>query len=202
MTEQRPSVDDLRARLRELGYLDAGVDRFVLGPVRGGQGLLGAAWRPSVRIGLLAALLLGPSAAIALGVRLPGFVTGVRDAVVLALYLGALFGLAVTGLALLSTLCLGLLATRPGGDAAIQRMGPRLARAAGATVTVASLGYLVLWWRTVNPAGTVWNAAGWTWLVLALSTALSMLLGHAVTVTALALAARGGVTPWPAIRLR
>ena len=201
MTGQRPSVDDLRARLRELGYLDAGVDRFVLGPVRGGQGLLGSAWRPSVRIGLLAALLLGPSAAIALGVRLPGFVTGVRDAVVLALYLGALFGLAVTGLALLSTLCLGLLATRPGGDAAIQRMGPRLARAAGATVTVASLGYLVLWWRTVNPAGTVWNAAGWTWLVLALSTALSMLLGHAVMLATLAIAARSSREASPSLRL-
>ncbi len=201
MTEQRPSVDDLRARLRELGYLDAGVDRFVLGPVRGGQGLLGAAWRPSVRIGLLAALLLGPSAAIALGVRLPGFVTGVRDAVVLALYLGALFGLGVTALALLSTLFLGTLATRPIGGAAMQRMVPRLARAAGAIVTVASLAYLVLWWRTVNPAGTVWNAAGWTWLVLALSTAISMLLGHAVMLATLAIAARRARDASPSLRL-
>jgi hypothetical protein len=198
--ERRPSVDDLRARLRELGYLDAGVDRFVVGPVRGGQGLLGVAWRSSVRIGLLAALLLGPSAAIALGVRLPGFVTGARDGVVLAFYLGALFGLGVTGLALLSTLLLGLLASRARGDA-VQRIGPRLARTAGAIVTTASLAYLVLWWRTVNPAGTVWNAAGWTWLVLALSTAISMLLGHSVMVATLAFAARRASEAAPSLRL-
>jgi hypothetical protein len=193
MDEPRPSVDDLRARLRELGYLDAGVDRFVLGPVHGGQGWLGVAWRSSARIGALAALLLGPSAAIALGVRLPGLVTSVRDGVVLAIYLGALFGLGVTGLALLSTLLLGLLASRSRGDAAIQRIGPRLARAAGAIVTVASLAYLVLWWRTVNPAGAVWHSAGWTWLVLGFSTAISMLLGHAVMVATLAFAARRAV---------
>jgi hypothetical protein len=190
MKDGRPSVDDLRARLRDLGYLDAGVDRFVLGPVRVGQNLPGLAWRASVRIGLLAALLLGPSAAIALGVRLPGLVTGIRDAAVLALYLGALFGIGTTVLAFAATLLLGFLASRARGDAAIQRTGPRLARSAGLVVTVASLGYLVSWWRAVNPAGTVWLVAGWTWPVLALSTAISMLLGHATMMAVLAAAAR------------
>jgi hypothetical protein len=198
MDEQRPSVDDLRARLRELGYLDAGMDRFVVGPVRGGQGLLGAAWRSSVRIGLLAAPLLGPLAAIALGVRLPGLVTGVRDGAVLAVYLGALFGLGVAALALASTLLLGLLASRRRSDAAVQRINPRLAKAAGVIVTTASLVYLVLWWRTMNPAGTEWLSSGWTWLVLAFSTAISMLLGHAVMVATLAFAARRAseASPW------
>ncbi len=198
MADQRADVDDLRARLRELGYLDAGVDRFVLGPVRVGRGLFSVAWRSSLRIGLLAALLLGPSAAIALGVRLPGFVTGVRDVVVLAVYLGGLFGLGVACLSLAATLLLGYSAARARGGAALPRRGPLLARAAGAIVALACLAYLVLWWRTVNPAGTVWTSALWTWPVLAFSTAISMLLGHAVSVSTVALAARGATptSPW------
>jgi hypothetical protein len=199
MEPPRPSVDDLRARLRELGYLDAGVDRFVVGPVGGNANLLGTACRSSLRIGALAALLLGPSAAIALGVRLPGLVTGLRDGFVLAVYLGALFGFAVSVLALLSTFLLGLLGTR--GNDSVRRVGPPLARAAGVIVTTASLAYLVLWWRTVNPAGTVWSSAGWTWVVLALSTGISMLLGHAVMVATLAFAARQAAGPAPWLRL-
>jgi hypothetical protein len=202
MADPKPNVDELRARLRDLGYLDAGVNRFVLGPVRGGRGLLSVVWRSSARIGLLAALLLGPSAAIALGVRLPGLATGVRDVAVLAAYLGALFGVGVAGLSLAATLLLGFLASRTRGDAAIDRNGPWFARLAGAIVAVACLAYLVLWWRTVNPAGSVWRSQAWTWPVLAFSTAISMLLGHAVAVSTLALAARGAVAPRPALRLR
>jgi hypothetical protein len=201
MADPTPDVDQLRARLRELGYLDASVNRFVLAPVRGGRPLWSVAWRSSGRIGVLAALLLGPSAALALGVRLPGLVTGAWDAAVLAVYLGALFGAAVALLSLGASLALGWLASRPRGDAAIERMGPRLARLAGAVVALACFAYLVLWWRTVNPAGAVWSAGAWTWPVLGLSTAISMLLGHAVTVSTLAVAARGTNAPRPAIRL-
>jgi hypothetical protein len=189
MTEPRPSVDDLRARLRELGYLDAGVDRFVLGAVRGGRGFFSVAARSSARIGLLAALLVGPSAALALGVRLPGLVTGVRDGVVLAAYLGTLFGLGVALLSLAAMLLLGLLAARAGSDAGRERAAARLANAAGGSVGMACLAYLVLWWRTVSPAGTVWSSLAWTWPVLACSAAISMLLGHTVRVATLAFAA-------------
>ena len=201
MADPTPDVDQLRARLRELGYLDAGVNRFVLGPIRGGRGLWSVAWRSSARIGLLAALLLGPSAAVALGVRLPGLVTGARDAAVLAVYLGALFGAAVALLALAASVLLGWLASRPGTRASVERAGPRLARAAGAFVALSCLAYLVLWWRTVNPAGTVWSAGTWTWPVLGLSTAISMLLGHAVAVSALAFVARGAEASRSAPRL-
>ena len=201
MADQKPDVDDLRARLRELGYLDAGVNRFVLRPVRGGRSLFGAAWRSSLRIGLLAALLFGPSTAIALGVRLPGLVTGVRDVVVLAVYLGGLFGVGVAALSLAATLLLGHLAGFSRGAAALAGRGPRLARAAGAIVALACLAYMVLWWRTVNPAGTVWASAWWTWPVLAFSTALSMLLGHAVTVSTLAFAAQGAPSARLSLRL-
>jgi hypothetical protein len=202
MADPKTTVDELRARLRDLGYLDAGVNRFVLGPVRGGRGLLNVAWRSSARIGLLAALLLGPSAAVALDVRLPGLVTGARDVVVLAAYLGALFGVGVAILSLAATLLLGVVSSRTRGRAGIERNGLRFARLAGAVVAVACLVYLVLWWRTVNPAGTVWRSQTWTWPVLAFSSAISMLLGHAVTMATLAIAVRGAVAPGEALRLR
>ncbi|MBL8143626.1 MAG: hypothetical protein JNM38_21105, partial [Acidobacteria bacterium] len=38
MTSPPPrDVDELRQRLKALGYLDAGVDRFVLAPARSGR---------------------------------------------------------------------------------------------------------------------------------------------------------------------
>lgn len=190
MPEQTPDVDVVRTRLRELGYLDAGVNRFVLRSVRGGRGLFAAAWRSSLRIGVLAALLLGPSTAIALGVRWPGLVTGLRDIVVLAVYLGGLFGVGVALLSLVAVLALARLARASHGPVARPSRDRLLARAAGAFVALACLAYLVLWWRTVNPAGTVWSSAAWTWPVLALSTALSMLLGHSVTISTLAVEAQ------------
>ncbi len=150
---EKPTVDELRARLRELGYLDAGVDRFVLGPVRGSRGLLSVAWRSSARIGLLAALLLGPSTVTALAVRIPGLVTGVRDALVLALYLGVFFGVAVTAGSLLAALVLGVFAARLGDRTGAAARARVLSMAAGALVAAGCLVYLVFWWRTVSPAG-------------------------------------------------
>src|ERR1051326_1243423 len=94
MSDER--VDELRRQLRELGYLDAGVDRFVLGAASESARPARRAIRTSVRVGLLGGVLLGPAAALGLGARLPDLVTGVRDAFVLALYLAALFLVAVT----------------------------------------------------------------------------------------------------------
>ena len=89
-TSDDARVDELRQQLRALGYLDAGVDRFVLGPAR-------SARRPSAIAALARCasacslpVLLGPAAAIGIGARLPGLVTGTRDAIVIAVYLGVL----------------------------------------------------------------------------------------------------------------
>ncbi len=59
-------VDELRQRLRSMGYLDAGVNRFVLGPATDQRGPSTIALLAALRVGALAALLLGPSAAIGL----------------------------------------------------------------------------------------------------------------------------------------
>jgi hypothetical protein len=181
--EPDPRVDELRQRLRALGYLDAGVDRFVLGAAREERRPAAIAMLASLRIGLLAALLLGPAAAIGLAGRLPGLVTGPRDAIVVAVYLGILFGGAVALAAFTASVAVWLIARRH--QSSVARHGRSLAVAAGAIVTAACLAYLTLWWQTAN-AGLGWTSPYWTLFALAVAVAISLLLGHAVVLTTLA----------------
>jgi predicted AlkP superfamily phosphohydrolase/phosphomutase len=179
-------VDDLRRQLRSLGYLDAGVDRFVLAPAEGRRGPMTIAWLASVRIGVLAALLLGPGAAIGAAARVPGLITGARDGFVVAAYLGLLFGAASSAAAFAISLAATWLARQR-----TMRQRPRgLALTAGTAFTIACLAYLTLWWdaSTFN-AHAPWRSV-WTLVPLAFATAVSVLLGHLVTVTTLAVAIR------------
>jgi hypothetical protein len=178
--EQDRRVDELRQQLRQLGYLDAGVNRFVLGPATDARRPLAIALLASVRVGCLAALLLGPAAAIGLNGRLPGLVTGPRDALVVAGYLGLLFGAGVSLVAFLTSLLVSSLAA----ERAARRARP-LSRAAGGTVAVACLAYLTLWWRSAN-AGFGWTAPLWTGFALVVAVTISLLLGHVVTAAAFA----------------
>ncbi|HEX5474562.1 MAG TPA: alkaline phosphatase family protein [Vicinamibacterales bacterium] len=180
-------VDELRQQLRTLGYLDAGVDRFVLGPARRSRTPIALAGLASVRVGILAGILLGPAAAIGLDARLPGLVTGARDAAVLALYLGALFGAATTVVSLAVCLTARLL-VGPSTVRARPGRARTIAVGAGALVSAASLAYLTLWWRTAN---TGWHAAGPTALALVLAVAISLLLGHAVRIATSGVLAAG-----------
>jgi hypothetical protein len=179
-----PRVDDLRQRLRALGYLDAGVDRFVLGPARSTRQPLTFTILASLRVGLLAALLLGPAATIGLGARLPGLVTGPRDAVVVAIYLGIAFGAAMALAALAAALLVALAARAWAG--ALARHGHVLPRIAGGAIGLACLIYLTLWWQMVI-AGVGWSAPVWTASALAIAVAISLLLGHAVAMVTSAL---------------
>jgi hypothetical protein len=184
-------VDDLRQQLRALGYLDAGVDRFVLGPVRETRGPAAIALLASLRVGIIAAVLLGPAAAIGVSGRLPGLITGPRDAIVIALYMGALFGAAVSVAAFTASLTVAALA----GERIVRSAG-WLSRTAGSIVAVACLAYLTLWWRTANAgfganAPFTWSAPVWTGFALAVAVGISLLLAHAVTVTAFAVIVAG-----------
>jgi hypothetical protein len=171
-------VDELRRHLKELGYLDAGVDRFVLGPARAQRPPALIALLASLRIGLIAAVLLGPAAAIGIGARIPGFITGSRDAIVLAVYVGVLLGTAVT----IAAFAAGMLLDAASGVLAGRR-ARLLALGAGALVAAACLTYLTLWWRVAN-AGPDWSAPVWTAFALIVAVAISLLLGHAVAVMA------------------
>lgn len=177
---QERRVDELRQQLRALGYLDAGVNRFVLGPATDARRPAAIAILASLRVGALAAALLGPAAAIGLNGRLPGLVTGPRDAIVIAMYLGVLFGAGVSLVAFVTSLAVASL----GGERMARRAHP-LSRAAGATVAIACLAYLTLWWRSAN-AGFGWTAPVWTAFALAVAVAISLLLGHVAASAAFA----------------
>ena len=181
-------VDDLRQRLRSLGYLDAGVDRFVLAPASRAHRPAVIALFASARIGTLAALLLGPAAAVGLVSRMPGLVTGPRDAVVAAIYLGVLFGVcAAVGSFLVALPVSWIASSTTVTGARLVRRARALSIGAGTIVGVAALAYLTLWWRTASP-DPAWSSPLWTAFALALAAATSLALGHAVTVTALAVA--------------
>lgn len=190
-----PRVDELRQQLRSLGYLDAGVDRFLLAPARDRRTPRAVALASGARVGLLAGALLGPAAAIGLGARVPGLVTGARDAVVLAIYFAILFAAGAGLLASVTSLAASW-SVRGAADR-FTRRAQRVPRAAGSIVTVACLAYLTLWWRTAN-AGSGWSAPVWTIAALVLAVLISLLLGRAVRVTTLAVmaaAAEGRVLP-------
>jgi hypothetical protein len=185
-TSEELHVDELRQRLRSMGYLDAGVNRFVLGPATDRRRPSTIALLAAVRVGALAALLLGPAAAIGLNGRLPGLVTGLRDAFVLAIYLGVFFGAAVSLATFVITLAVAALASDRAGERA-----RRLSRTAGAVMAIACLAYLTLWWRSAN-AGFGWTAPVWTAFALAVAVGISLLLGYVSTSAAFAVAIAGG----------
>jgi hypothetical protein len=190
-TQDDLRVDELRQRLRSLGYLDAGVDRFVLGPAQGARRPAAIAALASVRIGVLAAVLLGPAAAIGIGARLPGLITGTRDAVVVAVYLAMLFGVAATVCSLVASLIVARLPST-----AIARRPRFVSRAAGVAVGGACLVYLTLWWRIANTDLVALSLLS-TLFVVAIAASISLLLGHATAITAFAVlvARHGGLQP-------
>ena len=176
-------VDELRRQLRALGYLDAGVDRFVLGPASGARRPAAIAALASLRVGMLAAALLGPAAAIGLRTRLPGLVTSAQDALVIALYLAVLFGIAAIVFSFAASMLVSRFAATT--DAGRARF---LSRAAGTIVAVGCLAYLTLWWRSANTE-LAWTAPGWTAVALLVAVLISLLLGHAVAITTFAVMA-------------
>ena len=187
--DQRPSVpvEDLREQLRALGYLDARVDRFVLG--RASFSAFGA----SIRIGALAGALLGPAAAVGLSARLPELVTSATDAIVLAFYLAVLLGAASAILAFIVTLVAAALARRAASRPDFAARARRAAAAAGLVVAGVCLLYLTLWWRVTTLPSAPLGSAGAQVFVLAIAVAISVLIGHMVTVTVLASLVRFGL---------
>lgn len=186
-------VEALRERLRALGYLDARVDRFVLGGAATRGRALSLALAASLRIGLLAGVLLGPAAVIGLATRTPGLVTSVADALVLAAYLTVPFGLASALLACVAILSAGSLARQGANNPAFAIRARRAALSAGLLVAAACLVYLTLWWRAAVPPG----AWGTQLLALAVAASIAILIGHVVTISVLAYLVRLGLSGLP-----
>ena len=71
---------------------------------------------------------------------------------------------------------------------------------AGWIIAAACLVYLTFWWRNAN-AGFGWSAPVWTAFALVVAVGISLLLGHAVRITTLAVlaAGRGATAPLPPV---
>jgi hypothetical protein len=136
------SVEHVRDELKRLGYLDSGLDRFVLRGA-GGPSLLGTSFGVAWRVGAAAGPLLGAGltlAAVSLDRRLLSEPT---DLVVLLLYSSVALGVMAAGAAFAGGLVAAWLQRRvgPGG-------GEGLARNVGLVFGLGGLAYLALWWRS------------------------------------------------------
>ena len=142
MTE-RPlaSVDQVRDELRRLGYLEHGVDRFVLGGA-GSTSPARASARAATRVGVLGGLLFGAALTLAAAGLDPRLRGEPRDLLVLSIYL-------VLALALVTALAtfLGGLAAAGWARRRQRRPGPTVSRNVGLALGIAGLGYVALWWR-------------------------------------------------------
>lgn len=143
MASDRPpfaSVDEVRDALKQLGYLDSGLDRFVLGGA-GRHSLIRTCLAVAWRVGLVAGPLLGTTLAVAaltLDRRLPA-----TDVIVLAAYAAIALGLVAGTAAFVAGLAAAWLGKRLGPGA-----GAALSRGVGLTLALGGLGYGALWWRS------------------------------------------------------
>jgi uncharacterized membrane protein len=177
------SVADVREELRRLGYLESGLDRFVLGAATPAS-----AWRASlsaaVRVGVAGGVILGVALTLAAAGLDAGRLSRPSDLALLALYLSIALGLATGLIALVGGLTAAWAARRLG-----RRPGGALSRNVGVVLSLAGLAYLVLWWR--SHAASAPLAAQPVFVLIGL--ALAAVLGRFGTLAAVAVlsAARG-----------
>jgi hypothetical protein len=136
------SVKQVREELRRLGYLETGIDRFVLGGAASASPLRACA-AVAARVGLAGGVLFGAVFAAAIAWLEPGRLREPRDFVVLMSYVAAAAALTVGVLALSAGLLAGWIGRRLG-----HRPGPTLSRNLGLASGVVGTAYLALWWRS------------------------------------------------------
>lgn len=185
MSAGRPplsSVDDVRAELRRLGYLDSGLERFVLGGAAPAAPLR-ACLATAARVGLVGGLLSASAlllAAVSLDRRL---LSEPRDLLVLAVYLALLLTLLVGAVAFLGGLLAIWLERRLG-----RAPHPGLARHVGLAVGLLAIVYVAFWWRShAQDAALVAQLAA-----LALGLFMSLALGRFASLGAVAVLSAAG----------
>jgi hypothetical protein len=142
VTEGTASVERVREELRQLGYLDAGIDRFALAGA-GSASPLRACAVVAARLGPAGGLLFGAAFTAAAALLEPDRLRDPRDFVVLLVYISFAATLATSALALLAGLLAGWLGRR-----LERRPGPRLSRNVGLVLGAFGAAYLGLWWRS------------------------------------------------------
>jgi hypothetical protein len=187
MADARPplaSVDTVREELRNLGYLDSSLDRFVLAGA-GGTTPLRASLRAAWRVGLVGGVLFGLAATLAAAGLDRRLLSEPQDLVVLALYLVVAFAL-VTGVAALAGGLLAAWARRLGREP-----GPGLPRNVGLAVALVTVAYAALWGRSHLAGAPLLGLAA----ALALGLLLSLALGRFASLAAVAVLSAGGASP-------
>jgi hypothetical protein len=173
------SVGAVRDELRQLGYLESGLDRFVLSG-KGAPSLLGV----SARVGIAGGILLGPLLTLAASSLDRRLLTDPWDLAILALYSSMALG-AATGLAaLLGGLVAAGTSRRLSGTAL-----SHLSRNVGLGIAMLGLAYLVLWWRShaFHASLPLQGAA------LVVGVGLSLLLARFGSLAAVAVLSAGGL---------
>ena len=136
------SVQAVRDELRRLGYLETGIDRFVLGGAASASPLRACAV-VAARVGLAGGLLFGAAFSAAIALLEPERLRELPDFLVLMAYVSAAAALTIAALALLAGLLAGSIGRRLG-----HRPGPTLSRNLGLALGVLGTVYLALWWRS------------------------------------------------------
>lgn len=138
------SYDEIRQRLRSLGYLNRPLERFLLSGLAGKGSFARRHAAVSARVAVVAAPLLGLVFALAVVlVNRPRF-SAPLDSLVLVLYFSVVFGAAVFALEFGSGLVLaGIVRWRGKGMAATQATAARAGFAVSLVLTI----YLAIWWR-------------------------------------------------------
>jgi hypothetical protein len=183
--EPLASVGAVREELRRLGYLESGLDRFVLA---GRSPSLASA---SLRVGLAGGVLMGPLltlAAFRLGSGLPG---DARDLLILSLYASIAFGTATGLVALVG----GLLLRRRSRTLPPESLA-RASRGVGLGMALFGLVYLVLWVRSHAALAPVAVQAA----AIAVGLLFSLLLARFGSLAAIAVLTSGGQPALPSAR--
>jgi type I phosphodiesterase/nucleotide pyrophosphatase len=186
MDSPRPplaQVEDVREELRRLGYLDHGVDRFVLAGAKSATPLR-ASIRAAARVGLLGGVLFGAASTLAAAGIDPRLRTEPRDLVILALYLTVILGAVISVAALVAGLAAAWLGTR------LTRLPrPTLSRDVGLALATLGLAYVALWWLShAAEMSTAMQAAS-----LLVGVALCAALGRFGSLAAVAVLSAGGL---------
>ena len=186
MDSPRPplaKVEDVREELRRLGYLDHGVDRFVLAGAQSATPLR-ASSRAAARVGLLGGVLFGAASTLAAAGIDPRLRTEPRDLLILALYLTVILGAVIGAAALLAGLAAAWLGTR------LTRLPrPTLSRDVGLALATVGLAYVALWWY--SHAAEMSNAMKAASLLVGV--ALCAALGRFGSLAAVAVLSAGGL---------
>jgi hypothetical protein len=176
-------VEDVREELRRLGYLDHGVDRFVLAGTHSATPLQ-ASSRAAARVGLLGGVLFGVASTLAAAGIDPRLRAEPRDLLVLALYLTVILGAVIAAATLLAGLAAAWLGAR------MTRLPrPTLSRDVGLALATLALAYVALWWHShAAEMSTAMKASS-----LLVGVALCAALGRFGALAAVAVLSAGGL---------